>query len=348
MCGMPVCEWTQREPTLDIRFMGEDYDPGRSGRNREKDSKAKANGTDERRREKAGRMEQMPRNEMRCLISPGQARSYPWSVWSDVEPLKAPPAAQGIHYSHTYWKRRNTLESMYLFVTPLSARSTSPSYKNLSVLCRFFENILLQHKPTLFVQKFPWETLGLTRSLCCLFKCPLVFLFFYSNRCTWQSETVSACRRKIRSSEMKTSLLGGNCMWLYLRLVYLRVFDPDSVRLRLIPGVLWQFAGWQKALQCLKLDQRKEGLKSRRPAGRRSEETQTLARAIVRYTVAAGSRNFSLCVCVFFFFSYGYLLPLLSSSQKLNGSVKGLRGFIWFRQNKSPCICSLFQLSLKV
>lgn len=136
MCGMPVCEWTQREPTLDIRFMGEDYDPGRSGRNREKDSKAKANGTDERRREKAGRTEQMPRNEMRCLISPGQARSYPWSVWSDVEPLKAPPAAQGIHYSHTYWKRRNTLESMYLFVTPLSARSTSPSYKNLSVLCR--------------------------------------------------------------------------------------------------------------------------------------------------------------------------------------------------------------------
>lgn len=144
---------------------------------------------------------------------------------------------------------------------------------------------------------------------------------------------------------MKTPLLGGNCMWLYLCLVYLWVFDPDSVRLRLIPGVLWQFAGWQKALQCLKLDQRSEGLKSRRPAGRRSEETQTLARAIVRYTVAAGSRNFSLCVC-FFHMAIFFLSYLLHG--KLNGSVKGLWGFIWFCQNKSPCICSLFQLSLGV
>ncbi len=52
----------------------------------------------------------------------------------------------------------------------------------------------------------------------------------------------------------------------------------------------------KRPLQCLKLDQRRQGLKSRRPAGRRSEETQTLARAIVRYTVAAGSHNFSLCM----------------------------------------------------
>lgn len=85
-------------------------------------------------------------------------------------------------------------------------------------------------------------------------------------------------------------------MCLCLRLVYLWVFDHDSMRRRLIPGVLWQFAGWQKALQSLKLDQSRQGLKSRRPAGRRSEETQTLARAIVRYTVAAGSHNFSLCM----------------------------------------------------
>lgn len=47
MCGMWVCEWTQQELTLNIRFMGGDYDPGHSGRNREKDSKAKANGRDE-------------------------------------------------------------------------------------------------------------------------------------------------------------------------------------------------------------------------------------------------------------------------------------------------------------
>lgn len=112
------------------------------------------------------------------------------------------------------------------------------------------------------------------------------------------SETVSACRRRIRASEMKTfpPLLYGNCMWLCLRLVYLWVFDHDSTRQCLIPGVLWQFAGWQKALQCLKLDQKRQGLKSWRPAGRRSEATQTLARAIVRYTVAAGSHNFSLCM----------------------------------------------------
>lgn len=93
-----------------------------------------------------------------------------------------------------------------------------------------------------------------------------------------------------------TPLLKDNYMCLCLRLVYLWVFDHDSMWRRLIPGVLWQFAGWQKALQFLKLDQSRQGLKSRRPAGRRSEETQTLARAIVRYTVAAGSHNFSLCM----------------------------------------------------
>lgn len=52
---------------------------------------------------------------------------------------------------------------------------------------------------------------------------------------------------------------------------------------RLSKGPLW----------CLKSDQRRGGLKSRHPAGRRSEETQTLARAIVRYTQTAGSHNFS-------------------------------------------------------
>lgn len=125
-------------------------------------------------------------------------------------------------------------------------------------------------------------------------------------------------------------------MCLCLRLVYLWVFDHDSMRRRLIPGVLWQFAGWQKALQSLKLDQSRQGLKSRRPAGRRSEETQTLARAIVRYTVAAGSHNFSLYMFFYFaLFSLSYLLLRV-----LNGSVKGLWGFIWFWQKKTPCICT--------
>lgn len=133
---------------------------------------------------------------------------------------------------------------------------------------------------TLFVQKFPWEELGFTLGLCCIFKCLAVSLFLYFNRCTRYSEKVSACRRTIRASEMKTPpphFLDGNSMWLCLRLVYLWFFDHDSMRRCLIPGVLWQFACWQKALQCLKLDQRRQGLKSRRPAGRRSEKTQTFS-----------------------------------------------------------------------
>lgn len=79
MCGMRVCEWTQRELTLDIRFTPGDYDPGHSGRNREK-RKAKPRPIEERERrrergESQGRMEQRPWDGMRCLISPGQVRS---------------------------------------------------------------------------------------------------------------------------------------------------------------------------------------------------------------------------------------------------------------------------------
>lgn len=48
---MRVCEGTQPELTLDIRFMGEDYDPGHSGRGTEKKEDSKANGRDERWRE---------------------------------------------------------------------------------------------------------------------------------------------------------------------------------------------------------------------------------------------------------------------------------------------------------
>lgn len=120
-------------------------------------------------------------------------------------------------------------------------------------------------------------------------------------------------------------------MWSCLRLVYLWVFDLDSVRQCLISGILWQFAGWQKALHCLKLDQRRECLKSGRPAGRRSEETPTLARAIVKYTVAAGSYNFSLYMFFFILLSSPPLIFLLGV---LNASVKGLWGFIWFWQKR--------------
>lgn len=79
------------------------------------------------------------------------------------------------------------------------------------------------------------------------------------------------------------------------------------------PGSFDSLQAGKRPLHCLKLDQRRRCLKSGRPAGRRSEETQSLARAIVRYTVAAGSHNFSLCVV----FLYCSPLPLLSSAQSV-------------------------------
>lgn len=36
-----------------------------------------------------GGVELMPWNDMSCLISPGWVKSYQWSVWSDVESMKA-------------------------------------------------------------------------------------------------------------------------------------------------------------------------------------------------------------------------------------------------------------------
>lgn len=109
-------------------------------------------------------------------------------------------------------------------------------------------------------------------------------------------------------------------------------------------GYFDSFAGWQKALQCLKLDQRRQGLKSRRPAGRRSEETQTLARAIVRYTAAAGSHNFSLCV----FFISPASPSLIFCSECWMAQLKVCEVLSDFEKNKkTPCICSLFQLSLR-
>lgn len=144
-----------------------------------------------------------------------------------------------------------------------------------------------------FVPKFPWEELaGLDNASSFL-------LSFLIRAVRTLKKKNGAWLRTPNRSLWKCSpsfrwQLYASCMC--LRLVYLCVFDHDSMQHRLIPGVLWQIAGWQKALQSLKLDQSRQGLKSRHPAGRRSEETQTLARAIVRYTVAAGAHNFSLCM----------------------------------------------------
>lgn len=64
------------------------------------------------------------------------------------------------------------------------------------------------------------------------------------------SKTLSVCGNKIRASAIKLKKKKKKspsfrqqlyCMWLSVRLVYLCVFDHDSIRLCLIPVVLWQF-----------------------------------------------------------------------------------------------------------
>lgn len=91
MCGMQVCVSELSESwhsTLDLWV--EITTPGRSGRKqRKRQQKPRPMGETGGGEKRAGRMEQKPWNEMRCLISMGQVRSYQRSVWSDVEPVKA-------------------------------------------------------------------------------------------------------------------------------------------------------------------------------------------------------------------------------------------------------------------
>lgn len=191
-----------------------------------------------------------------------------------------------------------------------------------------------------FVPKFPREELaGLDNASSFL----LSFLIS-AVRTVKKKKRAPGCGRQIGASENVPPLLDGNCM----RLVCVSVWFTCVSLIMTACGTVW-FLGYfdslqpgQKALQSLKLDQSRQGLKSRRPAGRRSEETQTLARAIVRYTVAAGAHNFSLCM---FFI-------LLSSPSLIFGSewwmtqLKVCEVFIWFWRKETPRICSLFQLSL--
>lgn len=167
MCGMRVCEWTQHELTLEIRFMGEEYDPGRRGRNGEQDSKAGSRGGGMRWREKARRVVQMPRREMRCLISTGPVTVFLSGGASDAEPMKTwtPPAAQSIHYDHTLWSRRQQLIVTYIFIfdTVILLFSIPLSYDLLPYIANSLRKIL-------FVQKFPAEAFGFTWTLCFIFK----------------------------------------------------------------------------------------------------------------------------------------------------------------------------------
>lgn len=129
-----------------------------------------------------------------------------------------------------------------------------------------------------------------------------------------------AHRRQTGASVMKTfpPLLGDNCARLCLRLVYLRIFDHDSMRRRLIPGVLWQFAGWQKGpFRSLKLDQSGQG-PERSVASSWEKIRRDTNFSASHCEVHSGCRFrqlFSLCVCFFNIapFSRSYLFLFFSS-----------------------------------
>ena len=139
------------------------------------------------------------------------------------------------------------LWSMYLFVTPPSF--LCPSHKRMNVFSlsssKFLErpwNLTWVH--TLCPKVFLERCLVFTRGASVVSSNGHFSFFLYSNRCSRCSgKRPPARRRQIRASETKTlpPLLDDNCMWLCLRLVYLWVFDHDSMRRCLIPGVLWQF-----------------------------------------------------------------------------------------------------------
>lgn len=161
------------------------------------------------------------------------------------------------------------------------------------------------HSP-LFVPKFPSGVSAFTPGLFYL-QMHALFSSLYSNRCTLSGEKVSLCLQTLNKSLWNENFPPSFRWQLYVPVsssglpVVLWSWQPatlfDSwVTLTVFRQPKGPFSVWSQ----IRGDR---GLKSRRPAGRRSEETQTLARAIVRYTVAVGSHNFSLCVCVFILLS---------------------------------------------
>ena len=159
MCGMPVCEWTQQELTLDIRFMGGDYDPGHSGRNREKDSKAKANRGDERWRE-TGRengAKAMKWNEVFDLCRTGEVLPVECLIW-----CRAYERMNGHHQLYimsTYNGKEGCSYSgivIYVFIchTTIPSLSIRLAYEYFPIFFfKYFEKHTLKTSPksTLFV-----------------------------------------------------------------------------------------------------------------------------------------------------------------------------------------------------
>lgn len=187
MCGMRVCEWTQQEPTLDIRFMGGDYDPGRSGRNREKDSKTKANGRDEVEKENGAE----PWNEVFDLHRTGQLLLVDCLIWVFI---------MSTHNGKGQWL---IVICIFICHIPPSLPVHSQWMFFLFLFLILWE-IYFETSPGLqSLSKVSWEALGFTLGFCCIFKCFVILSPFILIDAL--CGTVSTCRRKIRASEMKTS-----------------------------------------------------------------------------------------------------------------------------------------------
>lgn len=126
--------------------------------------------------------------------------------------------------------------------------------------------------------------------------------------------------------------LDDNCTCLCLSLVYLWIFDHDSMRWCLISGLL--------AKDCLKIVQSKQGLKAGVQLGEDQKRHKPKWEPLWGYTVAAGSHNFCACVFYMALWSCSYLLLRM-----LNSSVKGLQGFIWCWQRETLCLFPLWAAS---
>lgn len=222
---------------------------------------------------------------------------------------------------------------------------------------KFLERASL--KCALFVWKFPREEL--TTGLQML--CNISVFAPNSNRSKRKKKEKEkgylARRRQTGASVMKTfpPLLGDNCARLRLRLVYLRIFDHDSMRRRLIPGVLWQFAGWQKGpFQSLKLDQSGQGPeKSVASSWEKIRRDTNFSESHCEVHSGCRFRQlFPLCVCfltlllspalIFFFPFFCLSCECWTAQLKV---CEFFFFFIWFwRKKRTPCICSHFQPSL--
>lgn len=242
MCRMRVCEWTRRELTLDIRFTGGDYDPGHSGRNREKDSESWGQRErDERlgeREKEAGRAERRP-TEMK------------WGVWSPRDRSGLTGAASGLTQTgcteHSLWlhimKRRQCLIVIYVIMCHTTFLSLSLSINIPPFFHQFFA--LSLH----FLSKsFPERHLGFLPASVVPWWSPLFAFIVIDARITPPPFSIFFLK-------MAIVCVCVSCVWFTCGSLIMTACDSiwflgyfDSLRF------------WQKDLQCLKWDQRSRAL----------------------------------------------------------------------------------------